>query len=111
MMRTWGRINGIWNEVTTDQNGYNDAVYLTTLCQVLRLNLGESPVYANYGIPAQQSVVTQVFPDYYAMITQGQFASAFPSLTIQRTPNTSPPTYAVNMTAHTGAILPALVPV
>jgi hypothetical protein len=45
-------------EVTTDANGYNDAVYLTTLSQVLKLNLGESPFYANYGIPQYQSVLT-----------------------------------------------------
>ena len=57
-----------WVEVSTDANGYNDAVWLTTLAQVLQLGLNESPFYGNYGIPAQQSAVTQVFPDYYVII-------------------------------------------
>ena len=112
-MRTWGRVGqvngqgGTWTEVTTDANGYNDAVNLTAICQVLKLNLYESPFYADYGIPAQQTVVTQVFPDYYAAQTQAQFASAFAALTITRVPNTSPPTYAVTPLCHAGAILPS----
>jgi hypothetical protein len=114
-LRTWGRVwdeegNGTWVEVTTDANGFNDSVMLTTICQVLKLNLGESPFFANYGIPAQQTVVTQVFPDYYAAQVQSQFASAFASLTIQRVPFSNPPTYNVNAVAHSGAILNAVVP-
>jgi hypothetical protein len=114
-LRTWGRVyneDGTyqWVPVTTDANSYNDAVMLTTIIQVLKLNLGESPFYANYGIPAQQTIVTQVFPDYYATQVQMQFSSAFASLAITRVPGSNPPTYSVNAIAHSGAILNATVP-
>lgn len=109
-MRTWGRTyneDGThqWIEVTTDANGYNDDVYLTTLVQALKLNLGESPFYANYGIPAYQTVVTQVLPDYYVMQTQTQFAPYFASLTISRVQGSFPPVYDVNAVCHSGAVL------
>ena len=116
-MRTYGRIpnpNGpglVWVEVDTDENGYNDEVYLTTLCQVLLLNLGESPFYATYGIPAQQSVLQQTFPDYYVSLTQQAFAPYFASLLIQRTGVTAngSPVYTVTAQPHQGAILTATV--
>lgn len=112
-MRTYGRIpvpgtDGTqlqWVEVDTDANGYNDNVYLTTLAQVLALNLGESPFYANYGIPQQQSVVTQVYPDYYVMQTQMQFAGYFSWLAINRVPGTVDPVYNVNVVTQSGATL------
>ena len=137
-MRTWGRVpvtpataaqaSGLfnfqsgaqyqgaycWQQVSTDANGLNDAVWLTTLSQVLQLGLGESPIYGNYGIPAQNSVDAQVPPDYYVMLTQQMFAPYFTGLLINRQPSSvpgAPPTYAVNATAHPGAILPAVVPV
>ncbi len=113
-MRTWGRVydedgSYQWVAVTTDANGYNDNVYLTDLCQVLKLNLGESPFYANYGIPAQQTVVTQVFPDFYAMTTQQQFAPYFASLAITRVNGSFPPVYNIQAVAHSGAQLNATV--
>lgn len=110
-IRTWGRINqvdgigGQWVEVTTDANGFDDNVYITTLAQTLKLNLGESPFFANYGIPAQQSVITQVFPDFYAAQTQQQFAPYFASLSIVRRPQSYPPIYDVTAICHSGAIL------
>src|ERR1035438_1409529 len=75
-LRTYGRIydqpptpaypNGSprWVVVTTDPNGYNDMVFLTTLAQVFKLNLGESPKFADWGIPARASVMQQIAPDY-----------------------------------------------
>ena len=95
-MRTYGRLTNAdgsktWVEVSTDANGFNDNVYLTTLAQVLKLNLGESPFYATYGIPAYQTVVTQVYPDYYAMLTQEEFAPHFAALTITRVQGSNPP--------------------
>lgn len=115
-MRTWGRINGgvngvggTWVEVTTDANGDNSNVWLTTLCQTLLLNLGESPFWASYGIPAQQSIVTQVFPDFYAARTQSQFAQYFASLTIQRVLGSFPPVYNVRAVCFNSAILTSQV--
>lgn len=107
-MRTWGRIDGEWVEVMTDANGNNDAVYLTTLIQVLKLAPGESPFYANYGIPAQSSVIQQLFPDFYTNLTAQQFSPYFASLAITREKQvklTDPPTYKVQIVTNTGALL------
>lgn len=114
-MRTYGRITNedgskTWVEITTDANGYNDSVWLTTLAQTLKLNLGESPFFANYGIPQYQTIVTQVFPDYYTMQTQTQFSPFFASLVISRVPNQIPPVYNVTATTHSGAIIGATIP-
>ena len=106
-MRTYGRVPGlsgqptVWVGVVTDANGDNDQVYLTTLLQVIKLNLGESPFYANFGIPAQQAVIQQIFPDYYVALIQQQFAVYFASLTIARV-SASPLTYAVSVITHNG---------
>ena len=51
-----------WVEVTTTPDGYNDLVWATTLCQCFLLNLGESPFYANYGLPAEQAIIQQIAP-------------------------------------------------
>lgn len=114
-MRTYGRIQNpdgsmSWVVVSTDANGYNDMVYVTTLCQVLLLNLNESPFYASYGIPAQQSALQQVLPDYYVGLTQQTFAQYFASLRVSRQ-SANPPTYAVTVVTHQGAILNATVKV
>lgn len=106
-MRTYGRITNAdgsrtWTVVETDANGNNDLVYLTTLCQVLLLNLGESPFYATYGLPAQQSILQQVLPDLYVALTQQIFAPYFASLLITKTATVPVPTYTVNVTTHSG---------
>ena len=91
-MRTYGRTrdvltgNKTWWVITTDNNGFNDSVYLTTLAQVCKLNLGESPFFANYGIPAHPSVVMQIYPDFYMVRTQQQFAGYFASLIMTPAP-------------------------
>jgi hypothetical protein len=107
-MRTYGRVPIApggkpvqWVEVTTDANGLNDNVWLTTLIQVLKLNLNESPFYANYGIPAKQAVIQQVFPDWYIWETQRQFAPHFASLIVAKEPGPIP-TYTVNVTTNQG---------
>jgi len=114
-MRTYGRTtdefgNKTWVVVTTDANGFNDNVYLTTLAQVLKLNLGESPFFGNYGIPAHPSVVQQVFPDYYVQITQQQFAQYFASLIVSKASSPSP-VYNINVITHYGAIPEIQIPV
>ena len=113
-MRTYGRVydiygNYTWQEITTDANGYNDSVYLTTLCQVLALNLGESPFFANWGIPQYQTVMSQVYPDYYVMQIQQQFSSFFASITITKVQSATSPTYNIAAVSHSGAILSATV--
>lgn len=114
-MRSWGRIvnadgSKSWVEVTTDAAGYNDSVWLTTLIQTLKLNLGESPFFANFGIPAQQSVVMQVFPDFYIAQTQQQFAPYFASLTVAKQ-NAPTPTYNINVVTHQGAKINLSLPI
>ena len=84
-MRTYGRTQDVlsgrktWWVVTTDANGYNDSVYLTDLAQVCKLNLGESPFFADWGIPAHESVMTQIFPNFYLARIQERFSPRFAS--------------------------------
>ena len=95
-MRTYGRVLNPdtgkleWVKVETDEAGHDDYVWITTLIQWLKLNIGESPFYANYGIPAQRPLIQQVFPDFYVMQTQRQFAKYFASLIISKQPGTTP---------------------
>jgi hypothetical protein len=115
-VRTYGRaLNAegdlVWQEVQTDANGFNDLVYVTTLCQVLLLNLNESPFYATYGLPAVQSVLQQVYPDYYVGVTQQLFAPYFASLQVSRQAGFPNPTYQVNITTHQGVVLNVNVPI
>lgn len=114
-LRTYGRVykadgTYTWATVTTDASGQNDAVYITTLIQCLKLNLGESPFYANYGIPAHPSVVTQIFPDFDVQKTQSQFAPYFASLTITKV-NSATPTYNIQAITHSGSTISANIPV
>lgn len=116
-MRTWGRPRdpqtgaiGPWTLVTTDPNGFDDLVWVTTLAQALLLNLGESPFYADYGIPAHPSVVTQVFPDFYVTLTQQRFAPHFASLQVSKRALPTP-VYDIAVTTHAGVKLNAAVPI
>jgi hypothetical protein len=111
-VRTYGRPDGVtWVEVQTDANGFNDLVYATALCQVVRLNLNESPFFATFGIPAHQSIVQQVFPDYYLALTQQIFAPLFASLILSKQANTPTPTYKFNIITHQGVTLNVSVPI
>ena len=113
-MRTYGRAVDPntgkfgWMIVETAADGSNDYVYLTTLCQVLLLNLNESPFFANYGIPAHQSVAQQIAPDFYVAATQRQFAGFFASLVINKI-KAIPPTYAVRVITNQGVKMEATV--
>lgn len=114
-MRTWGRVYAPtgtyqWTPVVTDANGHNGMVYLTTLVQVLKLNLGESPFFANLGIPQQQTIMSQIFPDFYVANIRNYFAQYFATLTVTRNAS-QPPVYAVAAMTHEGALLQATVPV
>lgn len=106
-MRTWGRVtdkkgNKKWVEVSSDANGDFSYGWLTTLIQTLKLGLGESPFYAQYGIPAQRSIVTQVHPDYYVNMVQQQFAGYFASLAISRVDGVVNPTYNIDVIFFNG---------
>src|SRR5688572_9308274 len=115
-MRIWGRVynpldatDWTWVEVDTDANGSNDMVMITALVQVLKLSLGESPFYGDFGIPGVQSVLTQVFPDYYVAFTQQRYSPNFASLIITRRPieqrttqDVPTPIYDVEVVTHSG---------
>lgn len=121
--RTYGRTppdeNGVrqWVVITPDaQTGLPDLLWFATLAQTLRLSLGESPFYANYGLPAQQSVLTQIPPDFYVARTQAQYSQYFASLVISKAPVPTPvpnppvPTYNAYAVTHQGMMLNAAVP-
>lgn len=113
-MRVWGRITNsdgsqTWVKVVPDASGNADYLYITNLAHVLKLSLGESPFFANYGIPAQRSVIQQIFPDYYVNATQSQFSSRFATLTITKV-STPEPTYNVAITTHQGTKVQASIP-
>lgn len=92
-----------WVVVSTDPaTGSNSWVYVTEMCQVLQGILGESPFYASYGIPAQQSIIQQIAPDLYVQRVQQQFAQYFANLSISRDPNATVPTYNVSATTLEG---------
>lgn len=109
-MRVWGRTynpDGTyqWVSVVTDANGDSSNCYLTALCQALKLNIGESPFFSNTGIPQYQTIIAQVFPDFYASAIQQQYAQYFASLAIVRVPGSLPPQYNVTAVTPSGAIL------
>jgi hypothetical protein len=129
-LRTYGRLQNkdgsfqrnadgsfVWQVIETDANDQNGYVWLTTLCQCLQLILGESPFYAQYGIPSTQSVLTQVYPDYYVQITQQQFQQYFASLVIYRAtaqPDSSGqtnPVYYITAVLLNGTVINRTVPI
>lgn len=79
-----------WIVVETTRQGLNDDVYITALAQTLKLNINESPFFANFGIPAHQSIMQQVMPDFYIVFIQQFYSQFFASLLVSKVPN--PPT-------------------
>ena len=111
-MRVYGRdvTTGRWTTVQTDAAGQNDYVHITSLVQCLKLNINESPFWANWGIPAQQSVVQQIFPDFYVALIQQRFSQYFSALTISKV-NSASPAYAINIVTNQGVQMAVSVPV
>ena len=113
-IRTYGRVTDPksgarwWVTVECDINDNPDSVYLTALIQTLKLNWGESPFFGDWGIPAHQSVVQQVFPDYYVLLTQKRYAPFFMSLAIIKQPLDTP-TYNVSVQFKSGAVISTTV--
>ncbi|MDI2113089.1 hypothetical protein [Commensalibacter nepenthis] len=86
-----------WLVLTSD-----DDVYVYWLIQVLRLVLGESPFYSTYGIPAVETIATNIYPDYYVALVRDQFSPYFASLTITRVTQERDPIYNVNVLTNNG---------
>lgn len=100
-MRTYGRDeNGNWYRITD-----TSYVWLATLVQTLRLGQGESPLFGNYGIPAQQSVIAQIAPDAAVARTQAQYAPYFAMLTVTADNTAQQPTYNVEAVFQDGTII------
>lgn len=102
-MRTYGRDkNGKWVLVETDSGGFNDAIYLTTLVQNLKLAPQESPFFAENGIPAYGSVIQQILPTFYINRIQQQFSGYFTQLQISLVSD-DPPVYNINAITKSGS--------
>lgn len=114
-IRTYGRVTDPksgarwWVTVETDQNDNPDSVYLTALIQTLKLNWGESPFFGDWGIPAHQSVVQQIFPDYYVLLTQKRYAPYFMALGVVKNTNATYPLYDVSVQFKSGAVVSTTV--
>lgn len=103
-----------WVEVDTDADGYNDGVMLTAFCQVLQLQPGESPFYAEYGVPSIAAVQSQTFPDSNVYLMQQRYAPNFVSLIVIPSNTTDvhgtvSPVYNVTAITHIGSIISATV--
>jgi len=112
----WGRIydangNPSWVQVSTDANGFSDYVYITAFIQCVKLNLGESPFWANFGLPAHQSVVQQLPPDFNVNFIAQFYRQFFASVIVTRAP---PSIVANRPNQNTGPygkiIVPAPIP-
>ena len=114
-MRTYGRVTAedgtkSWIVIDTRNGDSEDAIWLTTMVQVLQLSPGESPFYANYGVPVVQSIISQILPDLFISRVQQQFAQYFAALTVQRVSAFPTPTYQIDVTTKSGAKLTIPVP-
>ncbi len=98
-MRTYGRVNGVWTEVTETTD-----VWLTTFVQTLKLQQGESPFYGNYGLPAKESVMGQLAPDAAVARTVAQYSQYFAALSATAIPGATMPTYAIRAVRPDGSI-------
>ena len=112
-MRTWGRVpatpeNSNPNNVEFVIDGEFPNGYVWV--EVLQLGLGESPMFGNYGSPAQQSVFTQIFPDYYVTLMQQKFSIYFLALLLAKLPGTDP-RYMLSATTNPGATIQNPVPI
>jgi hypothetical protein len=113
-LRTYGRVTDTksgarwWVEVQSDLNDNPDSVYLTALIQTLKLNWGESPFFGDWGIAAHQSVMEQIFPDYYVLLTQKRYAPYFMTLGIVKQPLPTP-TYSVTVQFKSGSVVSTTV--
>lgn len=75
----------------------NQAI-IAWLQNALLLQLGESPFWADWGLPVTQMLVTQVWPDYYVHMTKQRFEDYFTSLRITRdtAQDSAEPSYTIS---------------
>ena len=112
-MRTYGRFTnprtGVkkWVKVEADAQGFEDNVWLTALIQHLKGHVGESPFFAQSGIPQQPCAVQMIYPDFYINSIQNKFADKFRYLAITAVLGASVPTYNVQVVTHSGVTLNA----
>jgi hypothetical protein len=75
------------------------------------------PFWADWGIPAYTSIVTQVHPDYYMAIIQQRYAPYFMSLMLQKMDDVidesrrPAPFYSITVLTNYGAVLERAVPI
>jgi len=100
----------VWVKVETTPAAGDTYVWLTTLVQNLKLSPGESPFFANNGIPAQPTIITQIFPDFYVAQIQQQFAPFFATLGVSKQ-NIPDPSYRLNIITKNGTVLNEVVAV
>lgn len=115
-MHTWGRItdsdgNLVWKRVETDSAGNDDMVYVTALCQELKLQKRESPFFSDRGIDAKTSIMSQIWPDYDINQIQQRYSEYFASLKITKDSTATDPTYNVYVMTNFGAIISTSVAV
>ena len=116
-MRAYGRTtdlygNKTWVVVETDANGDSSYVYVVALCQCLLLNFNESPFWANFGIPAKNSVLQQQSPYYFFCNIVSYFSQFFASLLVKRrptTPGNPTPVYDIFAVFKSGATYQATI--
>ncbi len=112
-MRAYGRdANGVWQVIETDANGDSSYVYVTGLAQTVKLNLGESPFWSNYGIPAATAVLQQLAPDFFMARISGFYSHFFASLVLAKQPqpvNDPTPRYKLSVVRRNGSIYQATI--
>lgn len=116
-MRVYGRVpvdiavpNGPkrWVVVETTEEGLNDGVHITAMAQTFKLNLNESPFWANFGIPAHESVMQQIWPDFYVTFIQQYYSQFFTSLIVTPQRAEREPHYLASVTTHQGYKYPPI---
>ena len=107
-MRTYGQDeSGKWVTIATDANGFNDAVYLTTLVQNLKLAPQESP-FRESRHSRQRFSDPADYPHLYVNRLQQQFSGHFSSLQIALT-EVDPPVYDISVITNSGSKIVAKV--
>lgn len=89
-----------WIEVTGNQ------AIIAWLQNVLLLQLGEEPFYADWGIPVTQTLANRYWPDYYLNLIQQRFADqvSFIKITPERSDNDpgTEPLYSISIIFNDG---------